>query len=304
MATSQFEHQIIPSLERAGMSDSSKAALLIDAGNTRVKFAYYEALDAIGSGVVPNGQKFILSHAEVRQLATKLASFNKKPELVIGVNVAGPLVEANIVEQINRCGATAPEVRWLRAQPKLLHLVNTYKVHSQLGSDRYLAMLGVSVHEKALEHPAILVSFGTATTVDTVFQNEFLGGLIFPGLELMAGSLARGTAQLPAIQWEKSTLPMRFPSSTAEALESGMIAAQAAAVVRQWSCVVEQFGLNPVVFYSGGAADYVVPELSRLLTEQARLHGFDTMELVPFDDPALAGLLVYAQHCIQSQASC
>ena len=282
------------------MPDTSKAVLLIDAGNTRVKFAYYEELSGSVAVTLSEVQKFILTHAEIEQLSGRLAQFNKKPALVIGVNVAGSLVAAQICEQIHmHCGTDIYEQHWLSSQPQLLHLRNSYTDHSQLGVDRWLAMLGVSAHEQSYHRPAMLVSFGTATTVDTVYQQEFLGGLILPGLQLMADSLAQGTAQLPAIKWEKSSLPARFPLSTAEALESGMIAAQAAAVVRQWSCVVERCQLNPVVFYAGGAADYVVPELSRLLTEQIKLHGFDTMELVSFEDPALAGLLVYAQHCLQ-----
>lgn len=281
------------------MSDDSRTVLLIDAGNTRVKFAYYEELSSATTQIMPEPQKFILTHDEIGLLSGRLRQFNKKPQLVIGVNVAGSLLAAKIAEQIYmHCGSEDYEQHWLSSQSQLLHLKNSYADYSQLGSDRWLAMLGVSVHEQSLNHPAMLVSFGTATTVDTVFQKEFLGGLIFPGLQLMADSLAQGTAQLPAIKWERSSLPTRFPTSTAEALESGMIAAQAAAVLRQWSTVVERCELNPVVFYAGGAADYVVPELSRLLTEQVRLHGFDTMDLIPFEDPVLAGLLVYAQHCL------
>lgn len=286
------------------MSDASKAVLLIDAGNTRVKFVYYESLTCRTAEGLPKSNKFILTHDEIERLSERLEQFNKKPTLVIGVNVAGSIIAAKISKQLRlHHGAGTYEQYWLSSQPQLLHLKNAYIDASQLGSDRWLAMLGLSVHEKAQHRPVMLVSFGTATTVDTVYQREFLGGLIFPGLQMMADSLAQGTAQLPAIKWEKSSLPMTFPLSTADALESGMIAAQAAAVLRQWTCVVEQYGLNPVVFYAGGAADYVVPELHRLLAEQIRLHGFDTMELVPFDDPVLAGLLVYAQHCLQDSVA-
>ncbi|MDO5666885.1 MAG: type III pantothenate kinase [Alcaligenaceae bacterium] len=284
------------------MSDCATTVLLIDAGNTRVKFAYYESLSSTTSeqDQAAASLKFILTHAELAGLASHLASFDRKPALVIGVNVAGPLVGDKIVEQLDmHCGDERYELHWLTSQPQLLHLINSYGDHRQLGADRWLAMLGLSVHQQLQQQPAMLVSFGTATTVDTVFRNQFLGGLIFPGLQLMADSLARGTAQLPAIKWAQSMLPARFPASTAEALESGMIAAQVGAVLRQWSCVVERCELQPLVFYAGGAADYVIPELSRLLTAQASLHGFDTIELFPFEDPALAGLLVYAQHCLQ-----
>ena len=280
------------------MAKGSAAVLLIDAGNTRVKFAYYERLSAAGAEEAPAAPvRFILTHAEIEGLAAKLKQFATKPSLVIGVNVSGPLSAARIREQLDaHCGEQAYEIHWLASEPQLLHLRNAYAEYQQLGSDRWLAMLGLSVHEAAQKRPAMLISFGTATTIDTVFQDQFLGGLILPGLQLMSDSLVSGTAQLPAIQWTTSSYPPAFPSSTAEALLSGITAAQVGAVLRQWLHVLKHCQQAPVVFYAGGAADYVLPELSRLLAEQAQLHGFDTIELLPFEDPALAGLLLYAQY--------
>lgn len=282
------------------MSECAKTVLLIDAGNTRVKFAYYEKLFEKSFTPVSNDQRFVLTHAEIELLADRLRQFKHKPQLIIGVNVAGSQVADKLIEQIDRhCGGEGYEHHWLSSAPQLLHLSNAYADHTQLGADRWLAMLGISVHEKAMHRPAMLVSFGTATTVDTVFQNQFLGGLIFPGLQLMTDSLAQGTAQLPRLIWDKSVTAVNFPRSTVAAMESGIIATQAATVLRQWSAIVAHCQQNPVVFYAGGAADFVMPELTRLLTEQVRLHGFDTIELIPIDDPALTGLLVYAQHLLQ-----
>lgn len=275
------------------MTDMTEATLLIDAGNTRVKFAFYESLSAL----TPSS-KFALSHAELERLESYMTQWPTQPQRVIGVNVAG----AHVAEQIARLVANGTAlnggaIEWLQTQPQLLHLRNSYKDHRQLGADRWLAMLGVSAQPEAQHRPAMLVSFGTATTVDTVYQQQFLGGLIFPGLQLMAQSLAQGTAQLPAIDWGNQEA-RAFPCSTVDALSSGMLAAQAGAVLRQWSEVVRHTEQNPVLYYAGGAARYVVPELTLRLQEQVSLHGFDTMELIAFEDPVLAGLLIYAQQSL------
>nr|WP_308602397.1 type III pantothenate kinase [Massilia sp. Dwa41.01b] len=46
--------------------------------------------------------------------------------------------------------------------------------------------------------PLVVATCGTATTVDAVSaEGRFIGGMILPGLALMAGALARNTAQLP-----------------------------------------------------------------------------------------------------------
>ena len=62
-------------------------------------------------------------------------------------------------------------------------------------------------------------------------QGDFLGGMILPGLDMMARALAAGTAQLPHIDARASGLAP-FADNTADAIASGCIAAQAGAIER------------------------------------------------------------------------
>ena len=122
------------------MYDASKAVLLIDAGNTRIKFVYYESLSCRTPEGLPKSNKFILTHDEIERLSERLGQFNKKPTLVIGVNVAGSIIAAKISKQLRlHHGAGTYEQYWLSSQPQLLHLKNAYIDASQLGSDRWLA---------------------------------------------------------------------------------------------------------------------------------------------------------------------
>ena len=59
----------------------------------------------------------------------------------------------------------------------------------------------------------------------------FLGGMILPGLGLMAASLARNTAQLPQVA-AAGALPPRFADNTDDAILSGCLSAQAGAIER------------------------------------------------------------------------
>jgi type III pantothenate kinase len=71
---------------------------------------------------------------------------------------------------------------------------------------------------------------GTATTIDAVTADGvFLGGMILPGLGLMASSLARNTAQLPQIA-QDGKLPDGFADNTDDAILSGILAAQSGAI--------------------------------------------------------------------------
>src|SRR5438552_2277587 len=69
---------------------------------------------------------------------------------------------------------------------------------AQLGCDRFASLIGA--HALFPGQPLIVATCGTATTVDALSADGlFLGGMILPGLGLMASSLARNTAQLPLV---------------------------------------------------------------------------------------------------------
>lgn len=47
-------------------------------------------------------------------------------------------------------------------------MTNAYRNQAQLGADRWAAMLGLRMRLPAGHPPALLASFGTATTLDTL----------------------------------------------------------------------------------------------------------------------------------------
>lgn len=69
--------------------------------------------------------------------------------------------------------------------------------------------------------PCVVVSMGTAITVDVVSaRGEFSGGLIAPGLRLMARALHEHTALLPEIEPVRRRSPVG--RDTREAIEAGI----------------------------------------------------------------------------------
>ena len=158
--------------------------LLVDAGNTRVKWRVVSAdapARALAEGAV--------GHAEIDMLAAACRAW---PGLarVVGCNVAGTSVAARIAT------ACAPlRVDWLLPTAACAGVRNLYENPERLGADRWAALIGAR-HSHA--GPCLVVTAGTATTVDLLSATgDFLGGLILPGVELMQQALARGTAQLP-----------------------------------------------------------------------------------------------------------
>ena len=218
--------------------------LLVDAGNTRVKWAVAREGAAPGEWLAHGA----VLHAELDGLRAAWAGHAVERALVS--NVAGAAMR-------ERLAALLPlaQPEWFSARAELAGLRNRYRNPTQLGADRFAAALGARtlVPGKAL----VVATCGTATTVDAVSSDgEFLGGMILPGLGLMLDSLARGTAQLPATSAD-AVLPPVFADNTLDAIRSGCISAQAGAIARAYAALPAE-----LCIVSGGAAGHVAPALA------------------------------------------
>lgn len=209
--------------------------LLIDAGNTRIKWRLVKAGNT--AQIIDEGG---LDHERVADLA-RLTKHYGLPERIVASNVAGADLAARIVT------AMAPaRTRWLRASTQCCSVRNLYDSPAQLGADRWAALIGA---RRLHPHACLIVTAGTATTMDLLAANgDFVGGLILPGVELMQNSLARGTAQLPRANGVFSTTPR----NTEDAIHSGCMQAQAGAVERMFRQIADQ--PDALCLLGGGAA--------------------------------------------------
>ena len=216
--------------------------LLIDAGNTRIKWALMRDGTWLAEGV--------LAHGEIPELAARLHAF-PGVRRVLGANVAGPRIAADLADAL---GEAMPSPQWLQATELCCGVRNGYTLPAQLGPDRWAALIGARrLHGGA----CLVVSAGTATTVDLLdAQGRFQGGLILPGEELMRRSLARDTAGLPFAEGRYEAMPR----NTADAIASGCLNAQAGAVERMF----RQLDPAPdaLCLVSGGGAARLLPLLN------------------------------------------
>lgn len=95
---------------------------------------------------------------------------------------------------------------------------NLYKKPRQVGQDRLVDAVAV---KELYGYPAIVVDFGTAITFDVISKRgEYLGGLIFPGIETSLNALSKKAALLPKI----TVTPPRglIGRDTADSMRSGV----------------------------------------------------------------------------------
>lgn len=140
-----------------------------------------------------------------------------------------------------------------------------------VGPDRICAAAGAF----ALGHrEAVIVDAGTAVTVDLLSEGGFLGGSIFPGLDLLARSLGDGTASLPEVSPGEHSCDVPGINTRA-AIACGLKWGYVGAVKELIAQSVAVLSPNVQVIVTGGWADAVAAHLARpvLLEPDLNLKG-------------------------------
>lgn len=132
------------------------------------------------------------------------------------------LVVASVVPQLDaalRDVAGRRGLDLLEATPDTVPIPVRVDRPAEVGPDRLVNALAAG---RLYGTPAMVLDFGTATTVDAVAADgAFVGGAIAPGLELGLDALATRTARLPRVE---PLLPRRaIGRSTVEAMQSGAV---------------------------------------------------------------------------------
>src|ERR687885_1493543 len=125
----------------------------------------------------------------------------------------------------------------------------------EIGPDRLVN--AVAGFEK-LGGPCVIVDFGTAVTHDVVSaEGEYLGGVIFPGVEISLEALTDRAAALPRIDLvEPRSL---IGKSTVDAIRSGVLFGYAAMVDGIVRRLRDELGDGLRSIATGGLAPLVVP---------------------------------------------
>jgi type III pantothenate kinase len=249
---------LVEHLQHAVAEDQgpSGPVLVIDIGNTRLKWAQYTDV-APDAPMLAHGAAFLET---IDELADTAWAALPAPSRVYGCIVAGEAVRRRVDEQLELWDV---EPRWLSSPARGGGVVNGYDHPSRLGSDRWMALVGA--RQRAVAHarahhedvrPALVVMVGTAVTVDAMdAQGGFLGGFILPGFGLMLKALEMGTAGLKVPTGEVH----EFPSNTSDALMSGGSFAIAGAIERMLRHLAERCGQPPLLYMTGGAAVKLAP---------------------------------------------
>ena len=178
--------------------------LYVDAGNSAIKWAISNS-DGLSEMISSPYHE----HVSVDYFIGQWKDI-KKPIKVIVSCVASEIIWQALEKSCHELwGITAQRITSSRQS---CGLTNAYNNASDLGSDRWCAMIG-AFHEA--KSAFMLVDAGSALTIDLVNEDgQHLGGYISPGLSMMKQSLGLKTAQInidsqdsiPSLSLGKSTI--------------------------------------------------------------------------------------------------
>ena len=226
----------------------SDARLLIDLGNTRVKWiwAHGRAIETSSAG-----------RGDLDALACAVrAEGAPRPVEVLVSSVASP---ARTREVRSLCLARwGLEAQLLRSRAEQGAVRNGYANPAELGVDRWLAIVGAA---DRYGMPLVVWDLGTATTLDAVDgSGRHLGGWILPGPSTMLDALRSGT-QLNVPADLQGAGPIEPGRSTAECIARGVLAAQAGSVQQLIKDLSARGVGKPRLVVTGGAAEVLLPLL-------------------------------------------
>ena len=167
------------------MNAALSRILLIDLGNTRIKWAWLS-----GDGAEPEGAGAARTGDGLSGLP-----FLDGGEAVTGAvacNVAGIELGGKLAGLVRR--RLAVELVFVQAQAAACGVTAAYANPLNLGADRWAALIGAHTLGAA---DYCIVDAGSTVTMDLLLADgQHLGGYIAPGREMSLAAMAKGTAEL------------------------------------------------------------------------------------------------------------
>jgi type III pantothenate kinase len=222
--------------------------LTIDIGNSNILFGIFK------------GDKLVEKH----KIPTEIVhSFRKCNSIVYGLShrkKIDRIIISSVVPEAAKC-LVKPLKRIFGRDVMVMGkdikapIKNLYGKPEQVGQDRLVnSAAAAAFYNKGKKSPVVVIDFGTALTFDVISKkNEYLGGVIFPGLKLSLENLTRRAALLPKVTIKRPG--SLIGKNTKDSMRSGILYGYAAlcdGLIKQISASMK--GRLKVVATGGDAA--------------------------------------------------
>jgi len=233
----------------------STRLLAVDIGNHQHKFGLLPAEEAIA---LPQPSS-VLKVPTQGELFDELPRWLPTGHLVWCVATVHRQAEVRLSEWVRE---HRPNDRYILLSNDDLPIDIRVDHPEQVGADRLLAAVAVN-QLRAADCAAIVVDAGSAITVDLLSAGgAFEGGVILPGLDMVAKAMAEQTDLLPFVRYSIADKPPPIVGrSTAGAISSGLFWGSIGAVREAVSRMSSELEADSELFLAGGDAGKLSPFL-------------------------------------------
>lgn len=225
--------------------------LLVDIGNTALKWATCDE-----HGLAAGSRLLLSGRNGVAELLAQEWSKLERPQRIVAASVRGGGAADELAAWTEAFWQLQPE--FVASQAAAFGVRNSYPDCERLGVDRWAVLVAA---RRRIEGFACIIDCGTAVTVDVMDgSGQHQGGLIVPGLDLMAKALQTNTRVDLRSKCEPHTA--LFATDTESAVSGGTTYALVAFLDRVVADVAATTHQTPTVLITGGDAPRLLPLLS------------------------------------------
>lgn len=226
--------------------------LTIDIGNTTTKFGVFENENLLTRQTIPT-----IHSKSANEIYESIGN-------ELNYNFDGIII-STVVPELNESFIKLAENHFNSSAVFVNHDFDfgfkiNYHPPESVGIDRLIAAFAaVQKYGK----PCIVCDFGTATNIEVVnSKNEYIGGIITAGMNLLADSLHQRTSKLPKIELRKPEKVIG--DSTVSAIQSGVYFGYIGLVDGLLKRMIDELGEKPKVIGTGGLVN-LIAESSKII---------------------------------------
>ena len=249
------------------------STLLIDIGNSRLKWAIAGSNGDLHSDFIDQG-------VSMNDSSDQLTQFDQlsKNQMIEKIIYSSVISEDQTLALKKHLKASMPQASWfgINGTSAIKDLGSHYDQPQQLGADRRAMVLGA--HQMFPGKNILVISAGTATTIDLITPTHHMGGWIFPGMALMAKALNLNTAQLPKVSTDQERSSLATGTNTNDGIYQGILASHLGAIsIAQEYTKNQKIKLDLLIVTGGNAK--ILSALLKNLPSSTPVHHEEQMVL-------------------------
>jgi type III pantothenate kinase len=224
--------------------------LVLDVGNTNTTLGVYEGAQLKNSWrLTSERQRTVDEYGVMCRTLLLLAGLESSQITDVAISSVVPPLDFTLHKMAQVYFGIEP----LFVNSKNCGMPVLYDPPTEVGADRVVN--AVAAYEK-YGGPCIIVDFGTATTFDAITKaGEYLGGIIFPGIQISADALFQRAARLHKTEIRRPEKVIG--TNTTASIQSGLYYGNIGVVDGVLEKMVEELGRETRIIATGGLAPLI-----------------------------------------------